>query len=94
LDIKYEIEDIEHTCWACPSQWEGTLTDGRMFYIRYRWGHLTFYVSENPTINLYDALNTEPLVSKQCGEEFDGVMGLDEVMVEFKKEGVILDSKQ
>ena len=31
---------IRRTCCACPSQWEGMTTDGRWFYIRYRWGGL------------------------------------------------------
>ncbi|WP_028058300.1 hypothetical protein [Candidatus Solirubrobacter pratensis] len=37
---KVEITDLEQTCWACPSQWEGKLADGRHVYIRYRWGFL------------------------------------------------------
>ena len=36
------------TCEACPSQWEGTLDDGRNFYIRYRWGYLSLRFSEEP----------------------------------------------
>jgi len=34
------------TCSACPSQWEGTLDDGRNFYIRYRWGYLSLRLSD------------------------------------------------
>jgi hypothetical protein len=32
------IAESDHTCWGCPDQYEGTLTDGRWFYLRYRWG--------------------------------------------------------
>ena len=46
------VETIEQTSDACPAQWEGKLTDGRTFYIRYRWGYLTFRVSEKPTDNI------------------------------------------
>lgn len=35
------IEHLTQTCGACPSQWEGELEDGRMLYIRYRWGYLS-----------------------------------------------------
>jgi len=34
------ITDLALTCLACPSQWEGTLADGRPLYIRYRHGDL------------------------------------------------------
>lgn len=34
------IKHLEQTCWSCPSQWEGTFTDGSEAYIRYRHGWL------------------------------------------------------
>ncbi|MCA1480782.1 hypothetical protein, partial [Bradyrhizobium sp. NBAIM08] len=36
-----QIVRLEQTCGACPSQWEGVTDDGRVVYIRYRWGALT-----------------------------------------------------
>lgn len=41
------IDRIVQTCAACPSQWEGFLTDGRAFYIRFRHGSL--YMDVHPT---------------------------------------------
>jgi len=38
------ITELTHTCLACPSQWEGRLSDGRPLYIRYRWGYLKISV--------------------------------------------------
>jgi hypothetical protein len=34
------VATLEHTCEACPSQWEGTLDDGTHFYVRYRGARL------------------------------------------------------
>jgi hypothetical protein len=34
------ITELQQTCVACPSQWEGRLADGRALYIRYRHGYL------------------------------------------------------
>lgn len=38
------ITELVQTCGACPSQWEGTLDDGRVVYIRYRFGRLSWGV--------------------------------------------------
>lgn len=46
------IARIVQTCEACPSQWEGYLTDGRAFYVRFRYGHLR--MSVHPTYPLAD----------------------------------------
>lgn len=32
------IPDLECTCSACPTQYEGTLKTGENIYFRYRWG--------------------------------------------------------
>lgn len=34
----HRITEIEQTCSACPSQWEGKTSSGEYVYIRYRWG--------------------------------------------------------
>ena len=36
----------ERTCIAHPSQWEGELSDGRMFYGRYRHGQFSVSIAE------------------------------------------------
>lgn len=38
------IADLRRTTTMSPSQWEGTLTDGRPLYIRYRWGQLSIRI--------------------------------------------------
>lgn len=39
-----QIVRIVQTCWACPSQWEGFMADGQVFYIRFRHGNISVYV--------------------------------------------------
>lgn len=34
------VTSLKKTCTACPSQWDGTLDDGRVLYARYRWGYV------------------------------------------------------
>lgn len=43
-----ELEELEMTCSACPSQWQGKLTDGRTFYARYRWGIMRVDIDGSP----------------------------------------------
>lgn len=33
-----KVLHLTNTCYACPSQWEGTSESGDDIYIRYRWG--------------------------------------------------------
>lgn len=40
-DGPLELATLTRTCLACPSQWEGTLYDGRAIYVRYRHGELS-----------------------------------------------------
>ena len=71
---------FERTCYACPSQWEGKLDDGRMLYIRYRWSHLSVCVSPNQTDNVMEAVGGEEIFSKECDNSgWDGVMSFHEL---------------
>ena len=40
-----QVKTLTQTCNACPSQWEGELTNGEKLYIRYRWGYLSIRVN-------------------------------------------------
>lgn len=93
MDIKYQTFD--RTCMACPSQWEGKLEDGRMFYMRYRHSHFTFALSKEPTDSVYDAIRGERLVDVITEEDDGGWMGEGEALRILKENGVILvDSKE
>lgn len=72
---------LKKTCIACPAQWEGTLDDGRMIYIRYRWGHLTVNVSLKPTTNIGDALDGPTVFDEHPGEDsLDGSLETEEML--------------
>lgn len=61
------------TCSACPSQWEGKLQDGRMFYARYRHGYFYISVSDGPTEDGFDAVTDNYLMEAEVGDGMDGV---------------------
>ncbi len=82
---------LTQTCSACPSQWEGTLEDGRMVYIRYRWGHLDVSVSKFATENVYDAVSGELLLDYFSGDDWDGFMTLAQLNSILAKNGLSKD---
>jgi len=67
------------TCSACPSQWQGKLEDGRMFYARYRHGYFYISVSDGPTERGFDAVTDNYLMEAEVGADMDGVMSTDEM---------------
>ncbi len=73
------VKTDEQTCWACPTQWEGTLKDGRSFYFRYRWGTASLGVApigEDPVLHP----NT---TGEQLGDGLDGVLSTDDYRASF-----------
>ena len=69
---------MTETCPACPAQWDGRTDDGKRVYVRYRWGWLSVRVGEGD--DLYAAVNGEEVFAKECGEEYDGFMTLEELI--------------
>lgn len=71
-----KVRNIEQTCVACPSQWEGNLIDGRMFYARYRWGVLSVELSKELTTDVYKAIGEdgELIYDEQLGDSYDGTL--------------------
>lgn len=69
------LTQLEMTCGACPSQWEGRLLDGRFVYVRYRWGCLA--VGMEATME--DAIMNRELVLS-TGDNFHGVMSTKEML--------------
>ena len=90
MTLKYEVETITQTCGACPSQWEGKLKDGRMFYIRYRWGTLSFRIAGKPTDYLSEVFQTKPVFDESIGDSLDGFITLNEVKAVLKLNEVVL----
>lgn len=74
---RYVIASMERTCYACPSQYEGKLVDGRVFYMRYRWGMLSARVAARDE----DLFTSEDTVvyCERIGGEFQGLLDEDEL---------------
>jgi hypothetical protein len=86
------VKTIIQTCEACPSQWEGTLEDGRMFYARYRWGSLSIEVSKEPTSDVFIAMEPEGELiyyRKAIGGAYDGVLDQSDLVDIMKGLGFI-----
>lgn len=62
------VNKLTRTCYACPSQWEGTLVNGQTIYIRYRHGHFSINVDD---INVY---------SKTINQMADGFLTNEELL--------------
>jgi len=92
--VSYQIKDIQCTCMAAPTQYEGHLLDERMFYIRYRYGTLSFKVSPEPTDDVYDAVRAEPVFREQIGEDLDGVISLTGIKDALWEKGIMLGEEQ
>lgn len=71
---RLRVKELTQTCSACPSQWEGTLDDGRMVYVRYRWGYLSVRVSPGEADDVMDAVGGEEVFGAEIGDELAGVL--------------------
>lgn len=83
------VANIKQTCSACPSQWEGHTEDGRMFYIRFRWGGLSIEISEEPTNVIQKAMDIL-LFDEQISDSLDGILTEEELKPYMNKVGFIL----
>jgi len=91
-----KVKNIKQTCVACPSQWEGNLIDGRMFYARYRWGALSIELSKEPTNDVYKAMGKDGnlIYSEQLGGRYDGSMEQAELIKIMEGCGFIFNSSE
>lgn len=88
--FKYDtvkIVKLECTCQACPTQYEAKLEDGRLVYLRYRWGYLSIRASPCETDNIHDAISGEEVLGESRGDDFHGSMDRDEVISYLRKAG-------
>lgn len=74
------LKSLKQTCEACPSQWEGKLSDGRKVYIRYRWGTLTVHVGETKAMSIEDTVATFPIASIIMGSAMDGYLKEEDML--------------
>lgn len=83
---------IIKTSQACPTQYEGKLDDGRMFYFRYRGGVVSIRVSEHPTDDVMDAVDGEELFRTTHGDALDGWMSDDTAIQFLSDAGINIDA--
>jgi hypothetical protein len=83
-DATLVVRKLTQTCFACPSQWEAILDDGRMAYFRYRWGNLSIRVSDKPTEDVMDAAGGKEVFNMNLGGEWDGVLEEREMRAQTK----------
>lgn len=76
---RLRLRTLTQTCAECPSQWEGTLEDGRHVYVRYRWGLLTWGIGDTIDAAVQESIGARPLT---LGGEFDGLMDTDTMLCE------------
>lgn len=60
--LKIDPKILSRTSDTCPSQWEGSLKDGRMIHISFRNDFLYISVSIMPTSQITDAINGETIL--------------------------------
>lgn len=70
---------LRKTCLACPSQWEGTLGDGRVVYARYRHGALSVGVGDDIDQAIRNGMSDHALYADYVGDGFDGFMDFEEL---------------
>ncbi|GAH18625.1 unnamed protein product [marine sediment metagenome] len=63
---------IRQTSKGCPSQWEGYTDKHEPVYIRYRWGYLSV------------GIDGKEIIGKNIGDEFDGILSLEELKKELE----------
>ena len=77
--LNLDIVHITCTCMACPTQYEGKLSDGTMFYFRFRWGWARINLSPQQTNDIFDAIGGTVIYEEQLSDGFDGLMSEKEV---------------
>lgn len=63
------VDSYLMTCSACPTQYEGSLRDGRRFYFRYRSGVARLGYGRTDEDAVIDAMSSDGL---RIGEYLDG----------------------
>jgi len=70
-----KLVSLRNTCIACPSQWEGTLEDGRAIYARYRHGELSVGVGNDINEAVRNGMSDQALYASDIGNGLDGFRG-------------------
>lgn len=85
---------LECTCEACPTQYDGKLDDGRMIYVRYRWGYLSIRISKDETDDIFHAVRGEEIYGICIGNGLDGWMEYSDIIDHLEKAGIVFKEFQ
>jgi hypothetical protein len=64
-----KVATLRQTTWACPTQWEGTLEDGRILYARCRRGELSVGVGEDIDSAVRNSMGDDALYFEHVADE-------------------------
>lgn len=78
-DSMPKLVSLKNTCIACPSQWEGTLEDGRAIYARYRHGELSVGIGKDINEAVRNGMSDQALYTDDIGNGLDGFMDFQEL---------------
>jgi hypothetical protein len=73
-----KVTELQQTCEASPSQWEGRTADDQPVYVRYRWGKLAVHIAE-PGDDLWQAVLGNAMFEWDSGDGLDGYIPLERV---------------
>lgn len=76
---KITIEKKENVCTVLPTQYEGSLSDGRAWYLRYRCGWISIEVYHNGILHSED--DKELIIEKLVGDQSNSIIEPNEVDV-------------
>jgi hypothetical protein len=81
------LVELTQTCYACPSQWEGKLEDGRFVYVRYRWGCLQVGIEDSLT----EAIRHTEYLDYEGPDGLHGLMSTEKMLeiTEFQFDGEV-----
>lgn len=74
------VNEIEKTCEACPSQWEGTTDDDRCIYVRFRWGFLSVRIGSPGDKSEFAGVRGKEILRKQLGGSYHGILSYEELV--------------
>ena len=76
---RLKVIALRNTSIACPSQWEGTLEDGRAIYVRYRHGALSVGVGNDTDEAVRNSRSDHAVFEDYVGDGLDGFMDFEEL---------------
>jgi hypothetical protein len=78
-DTRVTVLSIVKTCESSPAQWEGLTADGKVVYVRYRYGVLRVGIGADTDEAVENAFAPDNACMSKLGEEWEGDLRYDEM---------------